>query len=379
MKKQPSTGVASRRVGQALRAHRAYRRTVTLLMFVLSVFFVTAAALLVIAACNGALVQYRIHFLCLFGLLLLGAAAAAVFLLVCRLRLGDVPEATFRQAVLTTYVRGLLRTEYLGRREALLSLENGAALADLMAEIAEGYELTNEEIRALMPEGGVVLAGDLIGSRYTALLDFICTSPDGAARLLTLYCDYAREIARWCRLHIGGYDPCHRPLIERGAARLRYRALLEYRAFLEANGGGAYLDLISTLATYADLDHGEDTPHRIPTKEQYDRYREILAVILAVDSRDGHLSLHGEGLAKLSSALEAYEVYAATYTLVGEPRVELSRYKALCSEALDDRTACFRCGRPRLTRYRKVCPRCGHFVCPRCGACFCKKRFSHTL
>ncbi len=377
MRNRPSADAASRRVGQALRAHRAYRRTARLLIFVLSVFFVAALALLVIAACHGALAHYRIHFLCLFCLWLLGSAVAAFFLLFRRFRLGGGQESDFRQAVVTTYVRGLLRTEYLRRREALLTLENGKALADLACELAEGYELSNEEMRVLMPDGGIALAGDLIGKRYAALLAYICSSPDGAARLLPLYRAYSREIDRWCRLHIGGYDPSHRPLIERGACRLRCHALFEYADFIAAEGGGAYLDLIPTLALYADPEHGEDTPRHIPKKEQYDRYREILRVILATDGSEGHLAMHGEGLANLTSAIEAYEAYAATYTLAGEPRLDLARYKALCDEAMQDKSVCFRCGRPRPTRYRRVCSRCGHFVCPQCGACFCKKRISH--
>lgn len=376
-RKQRNASLSPRRVGQALHARRAFRRLVILLSLVLSVFFIAALSLLVIAAVHGALPSYRIHFLSLFGLLLLGVIAAVIILALHRSRLGDGQDFAFRLAVLTTYVRGLLQKAYLVREAELLALPEGKSLAAMVRELAEGYELSNSEILVLMPEGGLARTEELIVSRYRELMDFMLGSPADAIRLHSLYREYEKQVDRWCRLQSPAYDPCHRPLIERRALRLLSHALFEHRDFLASEGTTTYQDLIPTLVLYADPERGEDEPRRIPKKEQYARYREILATLRAVDSHEGHLSMHGEGLAHLGSAIEAYDTYAATYTLAGEPSINIARYRAIYSEAQGDRESCFRCGNPRPSRYRRVCRRCGHYVCPRCGACFCKKRISH--
>ena len=372
-------GIKAARAERLIRAD-SYARSAARVLSV--VFLVLLAALMAFFAwilSNGVYDTYGNVFIIL--LLIYEAVYIAFFVvfLIGRLLYGGHSHAARVTELLNSYIRGLLGDTYAAYVREIANHKDAKMLKKRLRAYVTSYTVTARERSLLLAKGALRTEGERIRQRYEDFIKFLLSDDPMRERYLVMSDNMIKVVEKWRRLHLSKYADPQKEIIEENIARVLRSATDERERFLAERGTREYMLLLRDVSLYRDPANPKAPRLPLPNREQYAHISEIVKKLRKFSRREMTFALHGKKLEDFKMYLDAYEDFASRFAMVGCPTLSIKTYHDKLTAAKADTEACWFCHTKFNLRYRKVCPRCKHYVCPKCGRCYCNKHIVRVV
>ena len=372
-------GIKAARAERLLRADDYARRASRILAVIFLALLAALMTFFVLILSRGTYDVYGNVFIVL--LLIYETVYIVVFVvfLIGRLLYGGHSHATRVTEILNSYIRGILGDTYAAYARALAEHKDGKALKKKARAYVTSYTVTAGERALLLANGALRKEGERIRQRYEDFLKFLLSDDPMRERYQVMSDNMAKVAEKWRRLHLPKYAPPQREVIEENIARILRQATDDRERFLAERGTREYLLLLRDATLYRDPATPKAKRLPIPNREQYEHISEVVKKLRKFSTREMTFALNGKKLEDFKMYLDAYEDFASRFAMVGCPTLNIKGYRSKLEGARADTESCWFCHTKFNLRYRRVCPRCNHYICPKCGRCYCNKHITHTV